>query len=300
MKQGYRGWAIALVLVVGIISGCNLTAPSPPSRLPQVSREKPRLQQPKPSTREPISSAINNRNLLLGNPSNAVSSIASIDNYLMVKPQYVMSYNSKTRTANWVSWQLNRSWIGAADRQDNFRLDDSLPDAWYKVRPNDYTGSGYDRGHIAPSADRTRNEADNSATFLMTNMMPQVPELNRGLWGDLEDYCRELVQQGKELYIIAGPVGRKGSIGRKEKIAVPAKNWKVIVVLDRQGLGMQGITADTRTIAVMMPNDASVKGSGWKSFRVSVKQVERETGLNFLSNVLSQVQQVIESKTDSQ
>ena len=300
MRQGYRGWAFALVLV-GILSGCNLIAPSPPSRLPQVDREKPRLQQPKPSTREPISSSVNNRNLLLGNPSNAAPSVASnIDNYLMVKPQFVLSYNSKTKTANWVSWQLNRSWIGAADRQDNFRPDDSLPDAWYKVRPNDYTGSGYDRGHIAPSADRTRNEADNSSTFLMTNMMPQVPELNRGVWGDLEEYCRELVRAGKELYIVAGPVGKQGAIGKTEKIAVPAKTWKVIAVLDRQGLGIQGITANTRAIAVMMPNDASVKGKGWKSFRVSVKQVERETGLNFLSNVPPQVQQVIEGKVDSQ
>ena len=298
MRQVYQR-AIALMLV-GMISGCNLTAPSPPSRLPQVDREKPRLQQPKPSTREPISSATNNPNLLLGNPSNAASSVASTDNYLMVKPQFVLSYNSKTHTANWVSWQLNRSWIGTADRQDNFRPDDALPAAAYKVRPNDYSGSGYDRGHIAPSADRTRNEADNSSTFLMTNMMPQVPELNRGVWGDLEDYCRSLVQQGKELYIVAGPVGRKGSIGKTEKIAVPTKTWKVIAVLDRQGLGMQGITNNTRTIAVMMPNDASVKGSGWKSFRVSVKQVERETGLNFLSNVSPQIQQVIESKVDSQ
>ncbi len=134
----------------------------------------------------------------------------------------------------------------------------------------------------------------------MSNMMPQVPELNRGVWGDLEEYCRELVQQGKELYIVAGPVGKQGAIGKKEKIAVPMKTWKVILVLDRPGFGMQGITANTRAIAVMMPNDASVKGSGWKTFRVSVKQVERKTGLNFLSNVQPQVQQVIESKTDSQ
>jgi endonuclease G len=109
-----------------------------------------------------------------------------------------------------------------------------------------------------------------------------------------------LVQQGKELYIVAGPVGRKGSIGKKEKIGVPTKNWKVIVVLDRQGLGMQGLNANTRTIAVIMPNDSSVKGKGWKSFRVSVARVERETGLNFLSNVPPQVQQIIESKADSQ
>ncbi|MEG4087968.1 DNA/RNA non-specific endonuclease [Microcoleus sp. Pol12B4] len=295
MKKIWQLGAIALIL--GMMAGCNLTS-APPSSLPRVS-PKPRVQ--KPTTQPPIASATNNRNLLLGNPSNAAPSVASnIDNYLMVKPQYVLSYNSKTKTANWVSWQLNRSWIGAADRQDNFRPDDALPTTWYKVRPTDYTGSGYDRGHIAPSADRTRNEADNSSTFLMTNMMPQVPEVNRGVWGDLEEYCRELVAQGKELYIIAGPVGRKGSIGRKEKIAVPARNWKVIVVLDRQGLGMQGIDANTRTIAVIMPNDASVKGSGWRSFRVSVARVEKETGLNFLSNLSPQVQQVIESKVDSQ
>nr|WP_246276820.1 DNA/RNA non-specific endonuclease [Microcoleus asticus] len=291
--------AIALILL-GILSACDVTAPSPPSRLPQINREKPRVQQPKPGTREPISSSVNNRNLLLGNPSNAAPSAASTDNYLMVKQQYVMSYNNKTHIANWVSWQLNRSWIGAADRQDNFRPDDSLPDAWYKVRPNDYAGSGYDRGHIAPSADRTRNEPDNSSTFLMTNMMPQVPELNRGVWGDLEEYSRELVQQGKELYIVAGPVGKQGAIGKTQKIAVPTKTWKVIVVLDRPGLGLQGIDANTRTIAVMMPNDASVKGRGWKTFRVPVKQVERETKLNFLSNVSPQVQQVIESKADNQ
>src|SRR4028119_237776 len=83
-KLWQRG-TIALMLV-GIVSGCNLTSPSPPYRLPQIDREKPRVQLPtlKPGTREPVSSAINNRNLLLGNPSNAVSSIANTDNYLMV------------------------------------------------------------------------------------------------------------------------------------------------------------------------------------------------------------------------
>ncbi|MEG4997770.1 DNA/RNA non-specific endonuclease [Microcoleus sp. B4-D4] len=298
MKKIWQLGAIALIL--GMMAGCNLTS-APPSSLPRVS-PKPRVQKPttqQPVSQNPVASATNNPNLLLGNPSNAASSFANANNYLMVKPQYVMSYNNKTKTANWVSWQLNKSWMGAADRQDNFRPDGALPDAWYKVRPNDYSGSGYDRGHVAPSADRTRNEADNTATFLMTNMMPQVPELNRGVWGDLEEYCRELVAQGKELYIVAGPVGRKGSIGKKEKITVPTKTWKVIAVLDRQGLGLQGITNNTRTIAVIMPNDASVKGQGWKSFRVSVKQVERETGLNFLSNVPPQTQQVLESKADS-
>jgi endonuclease G len=127
------GRGVIALMLVGIVSGCNLTAPPPPSRLLQVGREKPKVQQPKPSTREPISSTVNNRNLLLGNPSNAASSVASTDNYLMVKPQYVLSYNNKTHTANWVSWQLNKSWIGTADRKNDFRPDDALPNQGYFI-----------------------------------------------------------------------------------------------------------------------------------------------------------------------
>src|SRR4028118_1606233 len=104
------------------------------------------------------------------------------------------------------------------------------------------TGDTFDE-----SADRTRNKADNSATFLMSNMMSQVPEVNRGVWGDLEEYCRELVQRrAKNFTSPAGPVGRKGSIGRKEKIAVSAKNWKIIAVLDRQGWGCSPLTQTLR------------------------------------------------------
>jgi DNA/RNA non-specific endonuclease len=109
--------------------------------------------------------------------------------------------------------------------------------------------NGLHRPRLRPGTHCTRMpitlalEVDNSSTFLMTNMMPQVPELNRGVWGDLEEYCRELAQRRARNFISpAGPVGKNGSIGRKEKIAVPAKNWKVIVVRDRQGLGLQGVT----------------------------------------------------------
>src|SRR4028118_756395 len=98
----------AIALILGMMAGCNLTS-APPSSLPRVS-PKPRVQ--KPTTQPPIASATNNRNLLLGNPSNAAPNVANIDNYLMVKPQYVLSYSSKTKTANWVSWQLNKRTAG--------------------------------------------------------------------------------------------------------------------------------------------------------------------------------------------
>ena len=82
---------------------------------------------------------------------------------------------------------------------------------------------------------------------------------------------------------------------------MPAKNWKVIVVRDRQGLGLQGVTANTLSDRRDDAQLGQRQGQGVEKLRlVPVKQVERETGLNFLSNVSPQVQQVIESKVDSQ
>jgi len=152
---------------------------------------------------------------------------------------------------------------------------------------------------MAPSADRTRNQTDNSATFLMTNMVPQAPDLNQGPWADLEDYCRELVEQGKELYIITGPAGKKEAIA-SGKVTVPTKTWKVIVVLDRPDLGVSGITASTRIIAVDMPNSQGIRDTSWKNYRVSVDKIEAATRYDLLSNVPTTIQKVIESRIDDQ
>ncbi len=237
--------------------------------------------------------------ITLGNPSKATTSTSNSNNYLMVKPQYALSYNQIKGTPNWVSWQLNRSWLGNASRQNNFRPDDSLPDSWYQARPGDYSNSGYDRGHMAPSADRTKTVADNAATFLMTNMVPQVPDLNQGPWASLEDECRELVEQGKEVYIIAGTEGRKETIA-DGKITVPTKTWKIIVVLDRPGLGVRGVTANTRVITVEMPNKEGIRDTSWKNYRVSVDKIESLTGYDFLSNVPTTIQKIIESRIDNE
>jgi endonuclease G len=231
---------------------------------------------------------------MLGNPSNADT---DPNNYLMIKPQYALSYNSSKGIPNWVSWQLNSSWLGSVDRRNDFRPDTALPAGWYQVRPNDYTGSGYDRGHMTPSGDRTRTPEDNSATFLMTNMIPQAPKNNQEVWRELEEYSRELVNQGKELYIIAGGVGEKGTL--KGKVTVPAQTWKVIAVLDRPELGVSGVTANTRMIAVMMPNSNEVANTDWKDYLVSVDKVEKVTGYDFFSNVPKSIQDAIESRKDS-
>ncbi len=245
--------------------------------------------------------------LTMGNPSGAVNSTSYPNNYLMSKSQYALSYNNTTRIPNWVSWQLNNSWLGSAPRQDDFRADTSLPSAWYRVQGTDYQGSGFDRGHMTPSGDRTRTVTDNSATFLMTNMIPQAPDNNQGPWANLENYSRDLVvNQGKELYIISGGygVGGTGSNGTQYtiasgKIQVPARTWKIIVVLNTPGSGVSGVTTNTRVIAVDMPNSQGIRNANWKTYRVSVDSIESKTGYNFLSNVPVSTQNVIEARTDN-
>ncbi len=238
--------------------------------------------------------------LLLGNPSNAVPDIAFENNYLMFKPQYSLSYNRSKATANWVAWRLDSSWIGSADRQDDFRPDPALPAGWYQVTTTDYTGSGYDRGHLTPSADRTRSIEDNSATFLMTNIMPQLAANNQGAWEDFESYCRTLAQAGQEVYIVAGPSGNIGTIAGG-RIVVPQVTWKVALVLPNGTNDLQRISKATRTIAIIVPNQAPLNiNAGWREFRVPVDAVENLTGYNFFNQIPKITQEIIERRRDTQ
>ena len=143
--------------------------------------------------------ATRDSHLAMGNPSGAVTSTTSPTNYLLSKPQFAASYHRDRGIPNWVSWHLSSAWVGSTPRQDNFAPDATLPTGWYRVGSTSYTGSGFDRGHNCPSADRTGSVADNSATFLMTNMMPQAPQNNQRTWAGLETYCRTLVNQGNEV-----------------------------------------------------------------------------------------------------
>ncbi|RYZ19203.1 MAG: DNA/RNA non-specific endonuclease, partial [Chitinophagaceae bacterium] len=218
---------------------------------------------------------------------------------------YSLSYNRDRATPNWVSWHLDPSWLGSTARQDNFSADATLPSGWYRVGSTSYSGSGFDRGHNCPSADRTYSVADNSATFLMTNMIPQAPTNNQQTWANLENYARTLVNQGNEVYIIMGSYGTggTGSNGTANtidagRITVPNRIWKVLVVLP-QGTGdLARITTATRVIAVNTPNTNSISTS-WGTYRTTVDAIESATGYNLLSNVSSTIQSTIESRVDS-
>jgi endonuclease G, mitochondrial len=240
--------------------------------------------------------------LLFGNPSHATPDVVNENNYLMVKPQYTLAYNRSRATANWVAWRLASNWIGSSGRNDSFREDPTLPAGWYRVQDFDYSGSGFDRGHMVPSGDRTNTVENNMATFLMTNIVPQLGANNQGPWNDFENYVRSLLSAGNEIYIISGPQGQHATVPTIAggRIVVPKWTWKVVLILPNGSNDLKRVTRTTRALGVIMSNEAISQSAPWRNFRVTVDQVEMLTGYNFFSALPPQIQEAIERRRDTQ
>ncbi|QHV98839.1 DNA/RNA non-specific endonuclease [Spirosoma endbachense] len=242
-------------------------------------------------------------NLALGNPSEA--SISDPNNYLLVKSAYVLSYSRSRGIANWVSWHLSSAWKGDSRRTNDFRPDPTLPTDWFTVRTSDYTNTGFDRGHLCPSDDRDSSPEDNAATFLLSNIVPQAPRHNREVWKSLEDYERQLTTTGNEVYVVAGTYGAGGTgqNGYATKLAngnltVPATLWKIIIVLPTGSNDAERVSTDTRIIAVNIPNNQTAADKPWRAYMTSIDALEDLTGYNFLSNVPTGIQRIIEARID--
>jgi endonuclease G len=235
-------------------------------------------------------------------PSPARADPKQRDGYLIERPQYSLSYNAGTHTPNWVSWRLRQADIGKAERGP-FEPDPLLPKGFAAVTTHVYDGSGFDRGHMCPAKDRSGSQADEDATFYLTNVVPQSPASNQKGWERLESYCRDLTQHGHVLYITCGPhgVGGGGKNGDKKEISkghmdvtVPAKLWKVILVLPNEAAEP---TRRTRVIAIIMPNDQTV-GYDWAKYRVPVGDVEKLTGHHFFPALPKDVAGALKDRVD--
>jgi endonuclease G len=223
----------------------------------------------------------------------------SSDDHLMTKPQYALSYNKEKNIPNWVSYSLNASHFGDVPRfKGKFIADESLPAGFYRVRHEDYVGSGFDRGHLVRSEERTRTPEDNKATFLLTNILPQYHDLNAGPWLRLEEHAQDLAQkEKKQLYIVTGGIFNKKPETIGKGVAVPSACFKVVVVVER-GEDARHVTEETPIIAVVMPNKEGIMGRGWEEYRTSVDDIERRTGYELLSRVAEGVQKVIEARAN--
>ena len=251
--------------------------------------------------------------LLLGNPTQAVASASYPENYLKDNVYYKLAYSKSRGIPVWVGWHFQNEDKGSTPIQDDFRADTQLPAGWYQVQGTDYSDSGSDRGHNCPSADRTSTVSANSSTFLMTNMIPQAPTLNQGPWAGLEDFTRNtLVGTNNEAFIWMGNFGSGGfnvnglyHTITNGYVTVPAKVWKVVLVIPKGNSDLSRIHSDATVLVVNMPNDNSLYTtsgtSTWRNYLTTINALEANAvsagvPLNLLRDVADSIKGILKNK----
>lgn len=200
---------------------------------------------------------------------------------------YTLSYRDEYKDAQWVAYPLlDYEITGDADRKyEQFQPDPAVSTG--TALPSDYTRSGYDRGHLAPAGDFKYSQRMMKETFLMSNITPQAPQFNRGIWKELEELVRSWAVRDNGLYVITGPVLKPGlsTIGRSNEVSVPEKFYKVILYCNKP---------DIRMIGFLLENEPST--NSLKQFVVPVDQIEQLTGLDFFPKIPDDLERKLESK----
>ncbi|HEY2899551.1 MAG TPA: DNA/RNA non-specific endonuclease [Polyangia bacterium] len=236
-------------------------------------------------------------NAEFGEPTDADPS----DDFIVRHPEYTASFNPTRGSPNWVSYDLDASDFGPEDRCDCFTFDPALPATFTHYTTADYTGAGafhgygIDRGHLTRSFDRTSASLDNAFTFYFTNVVPQASDLNQGPWAALENDLGDLARvSNKEVYIIAGVAGSKGTLKNQGNIVIPARTWKVAVILPRDH-GLRDIVdyRDLSVIAVDMPNEPGVRNVPWQTYQTTVAAIEALSGYDLLALLPDKIENIV-------
>ena len=202
---------------------------------------------------------------------------------------YTLSYNEEYELPSYVAYELTKAEVlGGGDREDAFREDPDVRTGSAEL--SDYRGSGFDRGHMAPAADFKWSAEAMSDTFFLSNMAPQDPSFNRGIWADLEAVVRTMAYENESIYVVTGPVLTDGpyeTIGDNE-VAVPKRFYKVV---------LDYTDPDIKAIGFVLPNEGSDKAL--QSFAMSVDDVEEITGLDFYPRLPDDAEAMIESSFDT-
>ena len=215
------------------------------------------------------------------------------NDFIIERPQYVISYNLSLNVANWASWELDSSSYGSIQRfEDGFLTETKLPKKAKRVSSSSYNYSGFDRGHLVRSEERTASVKDNRATFYMSNIVPQTPDLNRGVWYDFEKWCEKMCKDSsKVLYVIAGGIYKSGK-KVNNLISIPDSCYKIVVVVSPG----EEVTKDTRVEAVIIPNVQGIKFDKWKKYKCTVNDIEISTGFSFLNKLPKTIQVELKRK----
>ena len=182
---------------------------------------------------------------------------------------YALNYNNRTRVPYYVVEHVKKANLGgAAARGNDFREDPAIP-VQFRATLADYTASGYDRGHMAPAADFTWSAQVMSESFFLSNMMPQNPGNNRGIWKYLEEQTRAIATKLGDVYVITGTVYDSTVVPKIGNVEVPNRIYKIV------------IDAKTgRTLAHLFPN-IKLEVADIDKYAVTVADIEQLTGINF-------------------
>lgn len=203
---------------------------------------------------------------------------------------YTLSYNEEAEQASWVAWCLTKDEVMSAvvERDDNFREDRSVRTG--SATLDDYRGSGYDRGHMAPAADFRWSAEAMSDSFYLSNMSPQVGALNRGFWASLEGMVRQMAVDNEMVYVVTGPVLTDGpyeTIGENE-VAIPKQYYKVV---------LDYTEPEVKAIGFVVPNEDCDEDVTY--YVRSIDEVEELTGLDFYPLLPDEVETVVEADVDT-
>lgn len=201
---------------------------------------------------------------------------------------YTLNYIEKYEQASWVAYQLTGNNVGGGFERTNKFIEDPLVSTG-SASNKDYSKSGYDRGHLAPAADMSWSEESMKESFFFSNMSPQKPEFNRGIWKKLEEQVREWAKDNEKLYIATGPIlkGDMETIGPSH-VAVPKYYYKAI---------LDYTDPEIKAIGFILPNEGSTEPL--KTFAVSVDSLEKATGIDFFYQLPDDVEKKLESKFDA-
>jgi endonuclease G, mitochondrial len=201
---------------------------------------------------------------------------------------FTLSYVEKYEQAEWVAYELTKDHTANGDlkRTDDFRPDPNVPTG--SATPEDYSNSGYDRGHLAPAGDMEFSETAMSETFYMSNMSPQIPAFNRGIWKHLEEQTRKWAIQNGKIYVVTGGV-LSDDLPKMQgtRVSVPKYFYKVI--LDYQ-------QPDIKAIAFLIPNEKSKKPLN--AFVIPIDSVEELTGIDFFPDLPDDLENELEKTSD--
>ena len=201
---------------------------------------------------------------------------------------YTVSYNYDWKIPNWVAYELTDLEVqGEVPRYDRFKPDPMVPQG-ETATTNDYKYSGYDRGHMAPAADMKWDEQVMRESFYLSNICPQNPNLNGGVWKDLEEQVRDLALQKGKIFVVCGPIVNDASttIG-ENKVVVPQAFYKVLLQEDN---------GEIHTIGFVYENKSGRKPMS--TYAMSVDEVEELTKIDFFPSLPDKIENKVESEVD--